>query len=66
MELRGAKLLVPLVHVIVIVLLLILLVLVPVPYSCFARGTQASSGCGRIIHVMRRVCPATTTTSRTA
>ena len=61
MELRGAKLIVPLVHVIVIVLLLIL-----VPYSYLTRGTQASSSYGRNVHVLRRVCPATTMTSRTA
>ena len=62
MELRGAKLLVPLVHVVLVV---VLLVLVPVPRSCLARGTQASSAYGRNVHVLRRVCPATTTTSRT-
>ena len=63
MELRGAKLLVPLVHVVVVI---VFLVLVPVPYNCLARGTQASFAYGRNVHVLRRVCPTTTTTSRTA
>jgi len=64
MELRGAKLLVPLVHIVIVVLLV--LIPVPVPYSCMARGTQASSAYGRNVHVLRCVCPATTTTSHTA